>query len=76
MSDAQVTITPMKNGPSLVQGPVRLLGADGAEIEHKDSFALCRCGRSSNKPFCDGTHRTIGFEAAGVDPAAAKSAGR
>jgi CDGSH-type Zn-finger protein len=76
LSDARVTITPLKNGPNLVQGPVRLLGADGKEVEHKDSIALCRCGRSSSKPLCDGTHRSIGFEAAGVDPAAAKSAGQ
>lgn len=76
MSDGQVTITPMKDGPNLVQGNVRLLAADGKELEHKDPFALCRCGSSANKPFCDGSHRKIGFQVAGVDPAAAKGAGQ
>jgi CDGSH-type Zn-finger protein len=76
MSEAQVTITPLKNGPNLVQGVVRVLGPDGQELPHKESFALCRCGGSANKPFCDGTHRRIGFQADGVDPAAAKSVGQ
>ena len=75
MADANVTVVPLQNGPNLVRGPVRLLGADGKEIEHKEPFSLCRCGGSHNKPFCDGTHRSIGFQADGVDPAKAKTIG-
>jgi CDGSH-type Zn-finger protein len=59
-----VTITPYRDGPLLVRGPVRLLGADGAAIEcDRDPIALCRCGRSRLKPFCDGTHKLVGFRA-------------
>jgi uncharacterized Fe-S cluster protein YjdI len=58
---ATVTLAP--NGPLLVKGEVQLLDADGKEIQHAASFALCRCGASSRKPFCDGTHRKIGFTA-------------
>lgn len=70
MSEAKVTITPLKNGPVLVQGPAQVVDAEGKAGEQKDTVALCRCGHSGTKPFCDGTHRKIGFEAAGFDPAA------
>lgn len=60
-----VTITPYADGPLLVRGPVRLIGPDGTPIEcHRDPVALCRCGRSQLKPFCDGTHKLIGFTTA------------
>lgn len=55
-----VTVT--KNGPYAVTGGIELLGhvfGDGASTEH---YTLCRCGASKNKPFCDGSHWTIGFE--------------
>ena len=42
-----------------------LIGADGAVISEKESFSLCRCGHSKDKPFCDGSHREAGFEDAG-----------
>ncbi|HEY8528391.1 MAG TPA: CDGSH iron-sulfur domain-containing protein [Paenibacillaceae bacterium] len=45
-------------------GPVELVDAEGNAFEVKESFSLCRCGGSNNKPFCDGTHRSIGFESA------------
>jgi CDGSH-type Zn-finger protein len=67
-SETAASITPRENGPYLVEGSVRLVGPDGHELEHKAVFALCRCGGSSNKPFCDGTHARIGFQAAGVKP--------
>jgi CDGSH-type Zn-finger protein len=57
-----VTITPSLNGPYLISGSVRLTDVDGREIPHPDQMALCRCGHSSNKPFCDGTHATIDFD--------------
>ena len=62
-----VEIRPRENGPYLVRGPVRLVDADGNEYdlsERGDPIALCRCGGSTTKPLCDGTHSKIGFEAA------------
>jgi uncharacterized Fe-S cluster protein YjdI len=49
-------------GPLLVRGGVRIVDADGNVLHEGERAALCRCGGSSNKPFCDGTHRTNGFE--------------
>jgi CDGSH iron-sulfur domain-containing protein 3 len=58
-------ITALDNGPYLVKGPVVLLDAEGNEFRvERATVALCRCGRSANKPFCDGTHSKIGFAAA------------
>jgi CDGSH-type Zn-finger protein len=61
---ADVTIKASRNGPYLVKGSVELRDADGNVYESKGSFALCRCGASTTKPFCDGTHSKIGFQAA------------
>jgi len=64
VAEEQVTITPYPNGPYLVRGPFRLVDNDGNEIEAKRrTVALCRCGRSQIKPFCDGTHKLVGFRA-------------
>ncbi len=60
-SDKKPAISPAPNGPYLVTGLEDLLDSKGQRISTKASFALCRCGGSSNKPFCDGTHATIGF---------------
>jgi CDGSH-type Zn-finger protein len=61
----QVKISTYENGPFLVQGPVVIQDADGNEFPvKKQTVALCRCGASTNKPFCDGTHTKIGFQAA------------
>jgi CDGSH-type Zn-finger protein len=64
MSD--VTITVSENGPYVVQGPITLTGHDGSSIDvsGRSAIALCRCGGSTNKPFCDGTHSKIGFQGA------------
>lgn len=61
-----VVITAYENGPYVVKGKAKILDADGHvyEVGEKPSVALCRCGASRNKPFCDGTHSKIGFEAA------------
>ncbi len=61
----QTKITALDNGPYLVKGPILLLDAEGNEFraEHA-TVALCRCGGSTNKPFCDGTHSKAGFRAA------------
>ena len=64
------TIKVRKNGPLLVEGDdVTVVDWDGNVYEPaKRPFALCRCGASSNKPFCDGTHNKIGFQAAEAAP--------
>ena len=59
----QTTITPTDNGPYLVQGNVTLRDSEGNHYEVGDTIALCRCGRSSTKPFCDGTHEKANFGA-------------
>jgi CDGSH-type Zn-finger protein len=61
-----VTILAKNNGPYLVEGPFRLIDADGNEyvLEPGKKYNLCRCGGSTRKPFCDGTHSRIGFAAA------------
>ncbi len=59
-----VVITPDRDGPLLVRGPFRMLDQDGNEIElDRDVVALCRCGKSRLRPFCDGTHRLTRFRA-------------
>jgi CDGSH-type Zn-finger protein len=55
----QTTITPTDNGPYLVQGNPILLDADGNPYQAGETIALCRCGQSSTKPFCDGTHEKV-----------------
>lgn len=71
---AEVTIRPSKNGPYIVEGAVDLFDVEGNKINvDKPRLALCRCGASSNKPFCDGTHSAIGFQAAEtINPASAE----
>jgi CDGSH-type Zn-finger protein len=71
-----VTITPYRDGPYLVRGRFQVLDQDGNEIElSRRTIALCRCGRSSTRPFCDGTHRVTGFRAASGDERPAQHAG-
>ena len=55
------TIEVRKDGPYRVSGPCRLRNSRGEEVPARATFALCRCGNSSNKPFCDGTHTKIAF---------------
>ncbi|MEL6202664.1 MAG: CDGSH iron-sulfur domain-containing protein [Pseudomonadota bacterium] len=54
-------ITERENGPLVVENPPEVLDANGSAVETKAVAALCRCGASKNKPFCDGTHNAIGF---------------
>ena len=58
-----ITIKVRDNGPYVVEGEFRLTDAAGNEIPVKKA-ALCRCGASTTKPFCDGTHSKIGFQGA------------
>lgn len=53
----------MKNGPVLLEGTYTLESPEIGEFTSKKGIALCRCGGSTNKPFCDGTHKKIGFKA-------------
>jgi CDGSH-type Zn-finger protein len=57
-----MSITACANGPLLVRGEIPLLDPSGQEIEQtRKTIALCRCGASTIKPFCDGTHKLIHF---------------
>jgi CDGSH-type Zn-finger protein len=74
---AQVKITVRPNGPYRVEAPegsIELVDANGTpyDLTGKPAFSLCRCGGSVNKPFCDGTHSKVGFQAA---EAAVRAAG-
>jgi CDGSH-type Zn-finger protein len=63
---ADVTIRIRENGPLLIEGLVTLLDPDGNPYPldpDKPAFALCRCGASQNRPFCDGSHKGCGFHA-------------
>jgi CDGSH-type Zn-finger protein len=57
----EMTIDPRPDGPLFVRGRVRILDADSDVVREDTRVALCRCGASDNKPFCDGSHRPIGF---------------
>jgi CDGSH-type Zn-finger protein len=62
-----LTIRCRENGPLVVAGAARIVDHLGNEFPvptGKENIALCRCGQSSNKPFCDGSHRQAGFQAA------------
>lgn len=58
----KVTIKINDNGSIRVTGDVELLDGEGKPFESKAAVSLCRCGASGKKPFCDGTHKSIGFE--------------
>ena len=59
-----VRITPYRDGPLVVRGPFELIDQDGREIEvRRKTIALCRCGKSRMRPFCDGSHKLVRFSA-------------
>ena len=65
------SLTPYPDGPVVLRGPFRLVDSAGLELTtHRRAVALCRCGRSRLGALCDGTHRSIGFRAAGGPPRA------
>jgi CDGSH-type Zn-finger protein len=68
---ADVSIRTRENGPFLVTGPFTLVDHEGNvfELGGKETVALCRCGQSKNRPFCDGSHKGCGFVAAERAPA-------
>ena len=61
MSDKTAQFRVLKNGPLEISGSFRIVDARGRPIVAKDPAYLCRCGGSSNKPYCDGTHNSNGF---------------
>ena len=61
---AEAVITPYRDGPLLVRGHFRLQDQDGNTIDPgRETIALCRCGKSRNRPFCDGSHKLVDFRA-------------
>lgn len=73
----EVVIVPYQDGPYLVRGPVTLRDQRGVPIGmSRQPIALCRCGKSRIRPFCDGTHQLIGFQAPSEPELAAASAPR
>lgn len=74
--EREVVITAYRDGPLLVRGPVQLAGDDGeAFTPRRNTIALCRCGKSRLRPFCDGTHKLIGFRAPGTTDTSRSPAG-
>ena len=63
---AETTIRVLPNGPYRLTGPAKIIDPLGNEIsiEEGRGVSLCRCGASVTKPFCDGTHSRLGFQAA------------
>lgn len=71
---AVVRVSP--DGPLLVRGPLRLLDEQGQEVlTRRRVNALCRCGRSAEQPFCDGTHKIVPFSPRAVNGASASGHG-
>jgi hypothetical protein len=62
-SSAEVRVSPRPNGPLFLRGDVKITDASGEVARGATRVALCRCGGSANKPYCDGTHRSNGFRA-------------
>lgn len=62
MAATKFTIT--KNGPMLVEGDLQILDPEGKAfgLAGRTTVALCRCGHSENKPFCDGSHKRVNFQ--------------
>ncbi|MGI9293609.1 MAG: CDGSH iron-sulfur domain-containing protein, partial [Pseudomonadales bacterium] len=56
-----LAITAAKDGPLLIKGNVTISGGSGRTSWRGTQVALCRCGASGNKPFCDGSHKKVGF---------------
>lgn len=56
-----VVVTPLKNGPIGIEGNLEICAGTGHTINRVQKTHLCRCGHSKNKPYCDGTHKSVGF---------------
>ncbi|PPL17642.1 MULTISPECIES: CDGSH iron-sulfur domain-containing protein [Microterricola] len=63
--DEETLIVACPNGPLLVRGPIEIVDPEGGQSMHTSrTVALCRCGVSTIKPFCDGTHKLVDFRTA------------
>jgi CDGSH-type Zn-finger protein/uncharacterized Fe-S cluster protein YjdI len=62
MRDGPLNITPAENGPLIVSGNLEVVSGTGRTTNKVVKTALCRCGHSTNKPYCDGTHAKVGFK--------------
>ncbi|MEZ4318352.1 MAG: CDGSH iron-sulfur domain-containing protein [Myxococcota bacterium] len=60
--DAALSVKPLADGPLFLSGDFEVVGADGTVLFSGTKCALCRCGQSATKPFCDGSHRAAGFK--------------
>jgi CDGSH-type Zn-finger protein len=60
--DGTLKISPQPNGPLLVEGNVEIVSGTGRTTNRVTKVMLCRCGQSSKKPYCDGTHKKVGFK--------------
>jgi CDGSH-type Zn-finger protein len=58
----EISIKVNKGGPYLITGNVKIIDKDGTETVKNGSVALCRCGGSQNKPYCDGSHKNKEFD--------------
>lgn len=61
--DGRLSVTPARDGPLMLSGPVEVCSGTGRTVSRETRVALCRCGASANKPFCDGSHARVGFRA-------------
>ncbi len=59
---AAATVAPFPNGPLVIRGPVEIRDASGTVLAVEDRVTLCRCGATGNAPFCDNSHRSVGFQ--------------
>nr|WP_104195497.1 CDGSH iron-sulfur domain-containing protein [Cryobacterium sp. M15] len=64
MESSETLIVACPNGPLLVRGVLQIVDPGGEAVSTRRTVALCRCGASTIKPFCDGTHKLIGFRTA------------
>ena len=61
--DGTLTVTPLKDGPLQLDGNLEIVSGTGRTLNRVTQTYLCRCGGSKNKPYCDGSHRKLGFTA-------------
>ncbi len=64
--DGPLDIRPSANGPLLVSGSIEVVTGTGKTVNRTVTAAFCRCGQSANKPYCDGSHARVGFQAVGA----------
>jgi CDGSH-type Zn-finger protein len=69
-----LAVKPLRNGPLMIQGSLELVSGTGRTVSRATETFLCRCGAWSNKPFCDGTHKKIGFTVEGSERAKSPAA--